>query len=234
MPVKGGYFSISLDDVDAMERTDPFGNFDCKHRKYTKDCAACTLGIEPPRRIPGTVGDLQPIPGVNFLGFGYKARHGKNAACDWIHLGHPGRTRIYAFADALKVFCRCNGMREKDGNFLQTVGTIVRDVDVEHWIKALYWRIHEERPRYALICDVRYNNEAAFIKQMGGSLVNVRRYNDDGSLFIDPSRSATHQSECELDGYTNWDWEIRNDRGLSDLNGQAEYIFQQFTEDHAQ
>jgi hypothetical protein len=187
--------------------------------------------IAPPQRIEGTVADLQPIPGVHFLGFGYKARHGKNAACDWLHLGHPGLTRIYGFADDLKAYCRSNGMRFKDGNFLQHVGTLARNVDVEHWIKSLYYRIVEERPRYALICDVRYNNEAAFIKQMGGDLVKVTRTKPDGSLFVDPSRSATHPSECELDAYTGWDWRIDNDRDVAHLNGQAEYIFQQFAEE---
>lgn len=202
----------------------------CRHGKLEIACASCQLGIEPPRRIPGTIADLQPIPGVHVIGFGYKARHGKNAACDWIHNGHPGKTRIYAYADALKSFCRANGMTKKDGNFLQKVGTdIVRQVDVDHWVKALYWTIDEQRPTFALIADVRFKNEAALVKQMGGILVKVTRYNDDGSMFVDPSRSATHPSETELDGYDGWDFEIRN-TGLAQLNGQAEHIFNIFAE----
>ena len=184
--------------------------------------------IQLPDAIPGTIADLEPIPGVAILGLSGKARSGKDSACAWIHSGHPTKTRVYAFADALKSFCRCHGMTTKDGNMLQKVGGAMREIDVEHWIKVCYFTIAEQRPRVALISDVRHVNEAEFVKRMGGQIIRVNRFNEDGSPFIDPSRSATHPSEVDLDDYPGFDYVIRNDRTLGHLNGEANLAFDQF------
>lgn len=55
--------------------------------------------------------------------------------------------------------------------------------------------------------DARFTNEAIAIMELGGSTVNVRRLEEDGSQYFDASRSATHPSEIELDKW-NWDYRI--------------------------
>jgi hypothetical protein len=55
--------------------------------------------------------------------------------------------------------------------------------------------------------DTRYVNEAIDTLELGGYNVNVRRLNEDGSQYLDPSRPAGHLSEVELDPW-NWDFRI--------------------------
>jgi hypothetical protein len=64
----------------------------------------------------------QPI----LIGFGHKARQGKDSAATFIHQEYPRDTKIYSFAAALRAVCRAVlGMREKHGPLLQLVGTEV-------------------------------------------------------------------------------------------------------------
>lgn len=165
---------------------------------------------------------LEPIPGVQWIAAGYKARHGKGTACDVIHSMIPRASLICAFADSLKAVCRYEyGMTRKDGNLLQGIGSQARETNADIWIRNLYWMVEEFRPQVVLISDLRYRNEAAFIKRMAGTLIKVERRNADGSLFIDPSRSATHQSETALDTYTDWDYTLHNNRSAAEFEGEV-------------
>jgi hypothetical protein len=160
--------------------------------------------------LPGNVEDLRPIDGVTILGIGHKARHGKDMAASIMHSYLPQTSRILNFADDLKALCRAAyGMTVKDGKLLQEVGQAQREVDYHHWVKAMYWRIVELKPRLVIIPDVRYQNEADWIKRMGGTMLKVER-RDKGVLFIDPDRDGTHISENELNDY-QWDSVLRND-----------------------
>jgi hypothetical protein len=67
------------------------------------------------------------------IGFGHKARQGKDSAATFIHQEYPRETRIYSFAAALRAVCRAVlGMREKHGPLLQLVGT-----EVFRWPRSL-------------------------------------------------------------------------------------------------
>jgi hypothetical protein len=55
--------------------------------------------------------------------------------------------------------------------------------------------------------DMRFLNEAAAVKSVGGFTVQVNRKNGDGTPFVDPTRPADHVSETELDGY-NYDYQL--------------------------
>ncbi len=55
--------------------------------------------------------------------------------------------------------------------------------------------------------DERYINEAIDTLELGGVNANVRRLNEDGTQYFDPSRPANHLSETELDSW-NWDYRI--------------------------
>lgn len=170
-------------------------------------------------RLPGTLADITPIQGVTVLGIGHKARHGKDTAAALMHSFTPD-SQVMSFADDLKALCRAFfGMSTKDGNLLQSVGASVREVDPDHWVKALYARINERRPKLVLIPDMRYWNETEFVLRMGGSLLKVERYNADGSEFRDPTRSATHHSETDLDTFTGWNYVLRNARSAMEFEG---------------
>jgi hypothetical protein len=165
------------------------------------------------------------IPGVKFIGVGHKARHGKDSAVAAIHSVFPRETMRFAFGDPLKCVARVMyGMTEKDGRLLQAMGPQFRAQDPDVWVDAIYWHIDEVRPAVALISDVRYPNEAAFVKAMGGTMVKVERRNEDGSLFIDRERNAQHESEILLDDY-QYDHVIVNDGGLGDLALKATELF---------
>jgi len=168
------------------------------------------------------------------IGFGSKARHGKDTAAlaivnyygnqretqqrHGLKVTAPFAARI-GFADALYDVCRTEyGMKEKDAPLLQRIGAERRIGDLEYWIKQAFAKI---KPYHELLIipDVRYQNEAQYIKNAGGYLVNVTRLNPDGTPFVDPSRPADHPSETELDNW-NWDFKFVISDGHAALTGE--------------
>jgi hypothetical protein len=165
-----------------------------------------------------------PIAGVTVIGIGHKARQGKDTVCQAMIEADASSVKRYAFADAMKMYCRLfHGMTTKNSEMLQRIGTEKRQADPWFWIKQLYWNIEEQRPRFAVISDVRLRTEAAFVKNLGGIVVNVTRY-ENGQPYVDPSRPATHVTESEMDGY-DYDYYLRNDRQLGDLVIAAQELF---------
>lgn len=97
----------------------------------------------------------------------------------------------------------------KHPKLLQWWGTEYRRAqNVNYWTERLEARIKAAAPDIALVTDMRFKNEAAKIKEMGGHTVLVERINDDGTQYIDPNRPADHPSETELDGH-NYDYFIK-------------------------
>lgn len=149
---------------------------------------------------------FEPIPGTTVIGLGHKARHGKDTAAAAIIAAIPGAMR-FSFADDLYAVARVlYGMTTKDAPLLQRIGVDYRDVKgPDVWVKAVYAKILDAKPRLAIITDVRFPNEMAFVKALGGATVKVTRLTADcREPYVDPSRPATHISECALDG-ANWD-----------------------------
>lgn len=167
------------------------------------------------------------------LGFGNKARHGKDSAATAIldHIEKNNRriqmhyasstaiTRAesFKFAAALYEECRqLHGMIEKDPVLLQRVGAARRAEDVNYWVDRAFKKVGEflarEGNRVAIITDVRHKNEADAIRREGGYLINLTRLNLNGTVFVSPDRPANHISEVDLDGY-NWDFYIRTHTG---------------------
>lgn len=102
---------------------------------------------------------------------------------------------------------------------LQNYGTeYARSQDADYWIKALDKKIQADLPKIAVITDVRFPNEAEYIKQNGGYLIEVRRLNADGSQFLDTGRDPNHPSETSLDNYEGYDFTIEvKDGDLANL-----------------
>jgi hypothetical protein len=159
------------------------------------------------------------------IGFGHKARQGKNIAAEAIVDYYTTKRRIYgelgytvpkaqsiSFAAALYEICRKEyGMMTKDAPLLQRVGMERRQIDRDYWIKRAFANI-EPTADIVVIPDVRFVNEAEYIKSQGGYLVDVKRLNADGTQFIAQDRPADHPSETELDGY-NFDFYLTNSHG---------------------
>jgi hypothetical protein len=155
----------------------------------------------------------QPIEGTLVIGLGHRARHGKDTAAQI--LGAKYGARRFSFADDLYAVCRVlHGMTGKDAPLLQRVGVEMRTRDENVWIRSVYSKILADRPSVAVITDVRFPNEFAFVKALGGVCWKVERRMPDGSLFVDPSRPATHISETALEGAA-WDRVLVNPDGES-------------------
>lgn len=177
------------------------------------------------------------------VGFGSKARQGKDTAAQAIVDYYTARNTLYlrhrlgagviwaqrvGFADELKeVATKEYGMKEKDSLLLQRIGMERRELDPAYWIHKLEERINSKTD-VLVIPDVRYWNEAEQIKYWGGYLVNVVRLGKDGKPYVDPERPANHPSEIELDTW-NWDFKLVMSDGHQALLGElaitlAEYL----------
>jgi hypothetical protein len=85
-------------------------------------------------------------------------------------------------------------------------GDYRRSQDLKYWVD----KRREKMVGFGgavITSDTRYINEAIDTLELGGYNVNVRRLNEDGSQYLDPSRPAGHLSEVELDPW-NWDFRI--------------------------
>lgn len=157
------------------------------------------------------------------IGFGHKARHGKDAACKVLleHAGDRYDVRQYSFAEALKrevvamgdqrTLCEMVNLpydmnppmddpflpapHGKQRRLLQWWGTeFRRDQDPDYWVKQTEARILAEKPEIAVISDMRFENEFEMVSRHGVT-VNMRR---GGDFVYDTN--MTHISELELDG----------------------------------
>lgn len=168
------------------------------------------------------------------IGFGYRARSGKDTAVKAILEGRNGLdVRRYGFADALKAevagreleLCQKYGIKYEPENkhrtLLQWYGTEYRRAqDPNYWIERMAERIQEEEPDVALISDMRFVDEAEFVKESGGFTVNVIR-----TGFTDPNTNSAHKSESALDGYP-FDFELRAESGdVAGLQAAALRLF---------
>jgi hypothetical protein len=73
----------------------------------------------------------------------------------------------------------------------------------------------------ALIPDMRYTNEAQWVKSQGGDVVRVTRIGYQGLV----GSAGAHVSETQLDNYGKWDYEISNGEGeLEQLKADALFV----------
>lgn len=140
------------------------------------------------------------------LGLGHRARHGKDSVAREIVRQCAAQgiyAKQYAFADALKAYCRVAfGMREKDARLLQYVGTdIFRERQPDIWVRVLIDTIREQAPDVALVTDMRFPNEADAIISLGGFTMKVERYTPGGDLWVAEDRDPNHPSEIALTDY---------------------------------
>lgn len=167
------------------------------------------------------------------IGLSGKAQNGKDTFADMITEVYPS-SRKYAFADDLKAYCKLHHeelfkiyphvprTRKDDPVYgytamLQHIGTnITRTKNPNHWIDIVKKKIDKDNSFVSIVTDVRFPNEADWIKSEGGFLINLIRLNKDGSRFVDPLRDS-HISENSLDNYPF-------DLGITLLDGHIDYL----------
>jgi dephospho-CoA kinase len=141
------------------------------------------------------------------------AGSGKDTAAKALY--NLGYTRA-AFADELKFLARGFGWRgEKDERgraLLQDLGMAARRHDPYHWIAYIErWTGHKNQVVYT---DVRFQNEADYIRSKGGIIVRIVR----------PGQSAeNHESELNQSAVAA-DIEIVNDGTIEDLHNKIKQL----------
>lgn len=189
---------------------------------------------------------MKTLRPCTLIGLGHKARQGKNVAAEAMREMAPSDVQLYALADELKIYCRDHHLELLNQypapvlkppkadpiygytGILQWFGTdVMRKKDPDYWVKQLQARIERESPAIAIITDVRFPNEARFVKDNGGTLIEIIRRTKDGSQYLDPGRDPNHASETALDDYNGWDFILTcKDGDLSGLRLKAKHAFQ--------
>lgn len=161
------------------------------------------------------------------IGLGHKKQSGKDTFAKFLKDHLSGYTWTTAFALPLKmqVAAACGiSLEELEQNkaifrpILQWWGTEFRrkyQKNDNYWINEMEKCYQEVSCKNFIITDCRFRNEATYIKAKGGILINVRR--TTGEL-------DSHGSECDLDQYEHWDYNVNNDGSLEELEKQAKYI----------
>lgn len=110
----------------------------------------------------------------------------------------------------------------KQRSLLQWWGTEYRrSIDPQYWVRQLAQQIELEKPQYALISDMRFQNEFDFVMEYGETV----RVDRDG---LPP---ATHASETALADVSEEDWSIilENNGTLEEFLEGAVTVFDELT-----
>ena len=174
-----------------------------------------------------------------------KSQSGKDTAAKLIenHLQENGYNVLTIhFADLVKFYATqywgWNGEKDRNGRaLLQMIGTtIMRNRYPTYWAEIVAKFIDAVNEinyfQVVLIPDWRFINEYetvydyAQLSHQKIITIRINRYNEDGSLYINPQmneRQATHISECELDNFP-FEWVVENKGTLEDLKNSIYYI----------
>lgn len=165
------------------------------------------------------------------IGVTGKAGSGKDEFFKAINAVNADGVRRFAFADNLKDrICRMLEVTREDIErdkphyrpFMQWLGTDhYRGRDVNFWVKVLANLVendHADTP--IIVTDVRFQNEADYIRSVGGIVIRIRR------VAAGAGTHAGHASETELDGIVA-DIVIENEGTLEELHAKARETFEQ-------
>ena len=139
------------------------------------------------------------------IGFTGLAGSGKSYAAEWLkkHTGAP----VWSFAGNLKQIARFMGWdgekTPKGRKLLQDLGSVGREYDRDCWLK------HMPKDGPVIIDDVRYLNEAAAIRSVGGIIIRVVRPG------LTPIKHSSHSSETEQE-HIIADYTVTNDEAFEE------------------
>lgn len=92
-------------------------------------------------------------------------------------------------------------------NLDQIMPGLGKNIFVHHF-KLWYQKELSKNPKlHVVVSDVRFQNEADFIKSLGGTIIKITRFRSDDS----------HASETEMANIDNYDYSIDNTGSLEDL-----------------
>lgn len=102
--------------------------------------------------------------------------------------------------------------------FLQDLGTeVFRDrYGPDFWIKRAEKELQAVRNKIVIITDIRFENEAAWVRSRGGTVIHIRRPG------VAPTR--VHRSEIGISCGED-DIVIMNDRSLDEFKKSAQFCF---------
>jgi lambda repressor-like predicted transcriptional regulator len=173
---------------------------------------------------------------MKVVGFGCTAQVGKDTAAEYLEEKYPGKLKRVAFADELKKAAmvifglsreQCYGSQEikeaidarygkSPRQILQELGEKMREIFPDIWIvnvfNATIPELQKQGYDYFAISDVRYPNEANWIRKHGGAVVRVNREGSGVTV------GAEHSSETAMKNFV-CDVEISN-------NGTFEEYFE--------
>ncbi|MBC8085159.1 MAG: hypothetical protein H7Z21_18335, partial [Hymenobacter sp.] len=113
-------------------------------------------------------------------------------------------------AELLPAFSRTRG------EMLQQVGLALRVWEPEIWVQAFFAQLPANQA--ILIPDVRFPNEADFIRSRGGLMLRVE--GDPLRQRGDGTRDDSHPSEMALDDYPHFAATLRNSGSVAELEQQ--------------
>jgi hypothetical protein len=95
-----------------------------------------------------------------------------------------------------------------------------RHVNPDYWVTKLKQRLEKDKPQIALINDLRFPNEFAFVKSLG-EVVRVDR------PALPPIDASTHCSECALADVPDEEWSriLINDCSLEEFKARSVEAF---------
>jgi hypothetical protein len=146
---------------------------------------------------------------MKVIGISGRAQNGKDTVCLMIQELLPNRKVVrVSFADELKAECRLlhgwNGEKDAEGRaLLQKVGVDRRNENENYWVDKAFAQMTDPEAVY-VIPDVRFPNEAAAVRRVGGTMWRVNRYDERGEPFDNglTAEARNHVSETALDGYS--------------------------------
>jgi hypothetical protein len=174
------------------------------------------------------------------IGLGYQARAGKDTVASHLVNHHSFVQESFAFPLKEFVGRQICGFNDKQlygawkevidpewgltpRQMLQLIGTdaLRKVVHDDFWVIPMKRKLkeHIRNERHVVISDVRFMNEIALIKKLGGTVVRIDRTNPDKISGFDK-----HSSETELDYYDGWDDVLENNRTLAELYTKVDYM----------
>lgn len=166
------------------------------------------------------------------IGIVGRKRSGKDTLAGFIRKMSPG-TRVLSFAGPLKQACKhayhlsdeqLDGTKDvidhrwgmTPREMMKSLGVAYfRSRDEEHWTKNMSFRLEGLKNVTVVISDIRFQNEAAFVREHGGVLIHLSRDLE--------SNSDDHVSEQTTDAI-ECDHYIRNDGSLEDLRANVRMV----------
>lgn len=174
------------------------------------------------------------------VAFGYKARCGKDTACDYLLSTHGGFQKLSFAAllyDAAEAVQRMFGFQvEKDRKLLQWLGTeYARAKDPDVFVKEMMRRLDDvdklKQDGYSpniLVSDLRFPNEFQALRSRGFFLIKVERQ-------CESQPGESHSSETLLDSLPEEEWDavVQNNGTLEEYYEKLDKLWDELELQHA-